>query len=94
MACHKCDNPSCVNPHHIFIGTAKENYDDMVSKSRSNHPHGEKSGFVKLNEGQVVMIYKSTISAIKLSKILGVSASAIRAIRQGKNWSRVTENLK
>lgn len=32
--CHSCDNPKCVNPNHLFVGTQKENIEDMISKGR------------------------------------------------------------
>lgn len=71
VICHKCDNPSCVNPDHLFAATQKENLDDMKAKNRSakgekhrskTHPElvlrGEQIGNSKLTSEQVAEIRK------------------------------------
>jgi hypothetical protein len=44
MVCHHCDNPSCVNPEHLFIGLANDNVQDMVKKGRNRCGIGERHG--------------------------------------------------
>jgi hypothetical protein len=86
--CHKCDNPSCVNPEHLFLGTHRQNSQDMVDKKRQ--ARGERSGTVKLTEEQVIEI-KSTYKRrhgqlTELARKYNVTTQAIWKIVRHKNW--------
>ena len=39
FVCHKCDNPKCINPEHLFLGTRQDNVDDREAKGRNKLPH-------------------------------------------------------
>lgn len=83
---HKCDNPPCSNPAHLFLGTVEQNAADMVAKGR--HAHGECS-YAKLREADVIEIKRSSLSHGQLAAAFKVSASLIGFIRQGKRWRHV-----
>jgi len=88
---HKCDNPSCVNPHHLSIGTPKENTQDMIAKGRKRtvSPKGEGNGKSLLNEEQVRLIRSSTLSHAAIARELGVSPNCVRGVRIGRTWTHI-----
>jgi len=92
--CHRCDNPKCINPEHLFLGTNKENTHDKINKGRENYSpvRGEKSGQAKLTEKQVILIkqlYNYGITQKKIASEFGVAPLAIRSIVNGKTWRHV-----
>ena len=91
LVCHKCDNPSCFNPEHLFLGSSKDNLQDMVKKGRK--PRGEKVHNSKLTEKQVKEIKARLQEGEKVSQIAKdypVHGRAIRLISAGINWKHVS----
>lgn len=91
LVCHRCDNPSCVNPSHLFVGMNRDNSNDKVQKKR--HCFGEFVHSHKLTEGKVLKIrkeYKVKITTHrKLAKKYGVACSAISNVLNLKTWRHV-----
>lgn len=86
--CHKCDNPPCVNPNHLFLGTHADNCADKVSKKR--HRFGERVNFAKLSESQVKEILTMRhLPVQKVADIFGVTYGPIYAIFRGKTWKHI-----
>lgn len=89
--CHRCDNPACVNPAHLFAGTNRENMLDCLRKGRIRYvPHlREQNGNAKLTPEQVSAIksqFKSGCTKAHLARTYGVSERQIKRITDGEQW--------
>jgi len=93
--CHICDNPACVNPKHLFLGTQADNVADMIAKGRNTPPpvrKGEEANFAKLTEQQIRQIRKLSkagTSSRKIAKSFAVSKTTILQIVNHKSWRHV-----
>lgn len=86
---HRCDNPCCVNPHHLFLGTNVDNIADKVSKGRHRSPRGEHHGNAKLNAVSVTLMrhkFAEGATVLRLSCEFRVSEATVRDIVKGRTW--------
>ena len=87
--CHRCDNPGCVNPAHLFLGTHADNMADKVEKGRSVVNVGETNGRAKLSEADVVAIRADTRPQAIIAAQYGISRPSVSKIRLGRTWGHV-----
>lgn len=96
FVCHECDNPKCVNPNHLFLGTPLDNMRDRSRKGRNKNQTGERNCMSKLTEAQVLEIYQvgqqKNYPCKDLSDQFGVSRTTISEIVHGNKWSWLTKN--
>ena len=102
---HSCDNPGCVNPRHLFLGTNLDNVADRVAKGRTSRhhlaalvrhhpelrPRGEKHGRAKITAGDVRRIRATCdrTSGAEWALRLGISQNAVSHIRTRKTWKHI-----
>ena len=91
QVCHKCDNPSCVNPHHLWLGTAKENNRDKTIKGRQARE--TRHGRAVLDVQDVIAIKSSPKNTVELAREYGVKNNTIGRIQRGLLWPRIAPDL-
>jgi len=86
--CHHCDNPSCVNPEHLFLGTQKDNMRDMNNKKRSNHQgiHNSQAKITK-HDADIIRA-RTTLGEPRrwLAIEYGLAKSTVQAVITAKTW--------
>jgi hypothetical protein len=90
--CHTCDNPVCVNPAHLFLGTPKDNMVDKEKKGRGNYPKGDSHHLAKLTEDDIKKIKQLSLSMTQkqIGSMFNVDASHISRILSGHKRGRVS----
>lgn len=91
LVCHRCDNPECSNPDHLFLGTPKDNSTDMVSKGRADNGDQRRASNnrARLSEEDVASIKTASaawMANTELGRLYGVHHATISAIKRGLTW--------
>ncbi len=91
MVLHKCDNPPCINPNHLFQGTQQDNIRDMVRKGRNGfvRQFGEDNPMAKLTKKEVLIIREEQGTCKQVAKKYRVSPMTVSRIRNRKLWSHL-----
>jgi len=92
FVCHKCDNPACVNPLHLFAGSPLDNTRDAWRKGRYGNLSGDNSRYKKVTSAQVIEIRRRICNGEmqkNIAREYGVDRSTISRIFTRDNWSTV-----
>jgi len=90
--CHSCDNPGCVNPDHLFLGTRSDNMRDMVGKGRHGGPppqRGRQNPSAKLDYNKAVEIRRMCREGAtqrEAASAFGVAQATVSKVMRGLTW--------
>lgn len=98
LACHTCDNPSCIYPLHLYWGSTSDNINDAVRRNRMNNSIGDpnlkgddryQSVLFGYQVQDIKILLQESLSHKEIAESYGVSQSCIRSIANGKNWKHI-----
>ncbi len=91
FVCHRCDNPPCINPAHLFLGTQLDNMRDAAAKGRTASPdrRGEEVNTAKLSTTDVVFIRGATATTAEVAALFDISQAQVNNIRKRRQWKHV-----
>jgi hypothetical protein len=92
--CHSCDNPACINPNHLFVGTHRDNMLDKERKGRANHvgARGVRNANSILTEKDVIAMRQAYVRGVRAADIaarFGMARSAVNDVVNGRSWQHL-----
>lgn len=90
--CHRCDNPACVRPSHLFLGTIHDNINDRHIKGRSTGPRGANNAAAKLSGSDVLQIrllHAEGLNCVAISRLYPVGKTTVQKIIRRETWTHV-----
>lgn len=90
LVLHKCDNPICTNPEHLFIGTHLENMQDKCTKGRSSTVKSISNAKLTIENVLYIWSVRNSVVAKTLANNLGVSEYTVRDIWLKRTWRHIT----
>ncbi len=91
---HSCDNPPCINPNHLLVGTNLDNMRDREERGRGNQPSGEECGRSKITARHVILIRRCSdlFNTRELAEMVGLDAPQVARILRGMSWGWVIDD--
>lgn len=96
LVCHHCDNPSCVNPCHFFVGTKSDNYQDAKRKGRIASRRGTNNGKAVITEDDAMAVVSILLKGLMICDIVaatGIRTNIVQSIASGRRWSHIRSEV-
>lgn len=90
---HRCDNPPCCNPRHLFLGTQRQNVADMIRKGRHRAPVSERARTAIFTPAQACAIFLDQRPHVEIGRAIGVNAATVSHIKARRTWRKATAGL-
>lgn len=88
--CHRCDNPACVNPEHLFLGTHLDNMKDRDHKQRRRAPRGELNSSAKLADKLIEEVRSAAGTQTAIAERFGIHQTTVSQIKLRKTWAHLS----